>query len=252
MWDFILILAIGLLAGWLAGKLMKGGGYGLVGNLIIGVIGAIIGGYIFELIGIPVRGIVRHAACRHRRRGRAALRHTAHQESVIGFCSQQGDLVSLNRWLFINALVFVALGIAFSLYAPLVVGVFEILKAEGTSQMYWYSVSFARLYGAALFGFGFLTWAVSGMLAAAASRLQRQAQRGGCHAAGEWHRGDRRPHPTGDGVGHAGGLDHGSHVRNPDGRLYRRPGEKGISSTTYACPFKTPAHRQPITHPSPG
>ena len=74
--------------------------------------------------------------------------------------------MSLNRWLFINALVFVAFGIAFSLSAPLVVGVFEILKAEGTSQMYWYSVSFARLYGATLFGFGFLTWAVSGMLAA--------------------------------------------------------------------------------------
>ena len=74
--------------------------------------------------------------------------------------------MSLNRWLFINALVFVAFGIAFSLYAPLVVSPFEILKAEGTSQMYWYSVSFARLYGAALFGFGFLTWAVSGLLAA--------------------------------------------------------------------------------------
>lgn len=55
MWDLILIIAIGLLAGWLAGRIIKGGGYGLVGNLIIGVIGAIIGGYIFEIIGIPVR-----------------------------------------------------------------------------------------------------------------------------------------------------------------------------------------------------
>jgi uncharacterized membrane protein YeaQ/YmgE (transglycosylase-associated protein family) len=57
MWDFVLIIATGLLAGWLAGKLMKGSGYGPVGNLVIGVLGAIIGGYIFELIGIPARGI---------------------------------------------------------------------------------------------------------------------------------------------------------------------------------------------------
>ena len=56
MWDWILVIAIGLLAGWLAGRIMKGG-YGLVGNLIIGVIGAIIGGYIFEIIGIPVQGL---------------------------------------------------------------------------------------------------------------------------------------------------------------------------------------------------
>jgi hypothetical protein len=71
--------------------------------------------------------------------------------------------VSLKRWMFINALVFIAFGIAFVLYAPLVVSAFEILKTEGTSQMYWYSVSFARLYGAALFGFGFLIWAVSSL-----------------------------------------------------------------------------------------
>jgi len=57
MWDLVLIIAIGLLAGWLAGRIMKGGGYGLVGNLVIGVIGAIIGGYIFEIIGIPVSSL---------------------------------------------------------------------------------------------------------------------------------------------------------------------------------------------------
>jgi hypothetical protein len=71
--------------------------------------------------------------------------------------------VSLKRWMFINALVFIAFGIAFALYAPLVVGAFGILNIEGTSQMYWYAVSFARLYGAALFGFGFLIWAVSSL-----------------------------------------------------------------------------------------
>jgi hypothetical protein len=71
--------------------------------------------------------------------------------------------VSLKRWLFINAIVFIAFGIAFALYAPLVAGAFGILNIEGSSEMYWYSVSFARLYGGALFGFGFLVWAVSNL-----------------------------------------------------------------------------------------
>jgi hypothetical protein len=71
--------------------------------------------------------------------------------------------VSLKRWMFINAIVFIAFGIAFALYAPLVAGAFEILNIQGTTEMYWYSVSFARLYGAALFGFGFLIWAVSNL-----------------------------------------------------------------------------------------
>jgi hypothetical protein len=65
--------------------------------------------------------------------------------------------------MFINAIVFIAFGIAFALYAPLVAGAFEILNIQGTTEMYWYSVSFARLYGAALFGFGFLIWAVSNL-----------------------------------------------------------------------------------------
>ena len=39
-------IVIGLLAGWLAGTVMKGGGYGLVGNLIVGVLGALLGGFL--------------------------------------------------------------------------------------------------------------------------------------------------------------------------------------------------------------
>jgi hypothetical protein len=72
--------------------------------------------------------------------------------------------VSLKRWMFINAIVFIAFGIAFALYAPLVAGAFGILNTTGTSEMYWYSVSYARLYGAALFGFGFLIWAASAVV----------------------------------------------------------------------------------------
>jgi len=53
-----MFLCIGALAGWLAGKLMRGGGFGLVGNIAIGIIGAVIGGYVFSLLGITATGLV--------------------------------------------------------------------------------------------------------------------------------------------------------------------------------------------------
>ena len=49
--DIIIFLIVGLIAGWLAGVVMKRS-YGLVGNLAIGVVGAIIGGYLFSWLGI--------------------------------------------------------------------------------------------------------------------------------------------------------------------------------------------------------
>lgn len=39
-------IIVGLIAGWLAGQVMRGGGYGLVGDIIIGIIGGLIGGYL--------------------------------------------------------------------------------------------------------------------------------------------------------------------------------------------------------------
>ncbi|MCL2154460.1 MAG: GlsB/YeaQ/YmgE family stress response membrane protein [Leptospirales bacterium] len=49
----LLILAIiGLVAGFLAGLIWKGRGFGLVGNLIIGILGAILGGWLFGILGI--------------------------------------------------------------------------------------------------------------------------------------------------------------------------------------------------------
>ena len=51
-------LLIGLAAGWLAGQIMKGGGFGLVGDLIVGVIGAMLGGVIFRLLGIAAVGML--------------------------------------------------------------------------------------------------------------------------------------------------------------------------------------------------
>ena len=43
-------LIVGLVAGWLAGQFMKGGGYGLVGDIVMGVIGAFIGGLLFTFL----------------------------------------------------------------------------------------------------------------------------------------------------------------------------------------------------------
>lgn len=51
-------LLIGLAAGWLAGQIMKGGGFGLVGDLVVGVIGALVGGFIFRLLGIAAYGLL--------------------------------------------------------------------------------------------------------------------------------------------------------------------------------------------------
>ena len=52
----LIILAIGAVAGWLAGVIMKGGGFGLLGDIVIGIIGAFIGGFLFGLLGISAGG----------------------------------------------------------------------------------------------------------------------------------------------------------------------------------------------------
>ena len=54
----IWLLVVGLIAGWLAGKIMKGSGYGLVGDLIVGVLGAVVGGWVFGFLGIAAWGFV--------------------------------------------------------------------------------------------------------------------------------------------------------------------------------------------------
>jgi uncharacterized membrane protein YeaQ/YmgE (transglycosylase-associated protein family) len=54
----IWFLLIGLIAGWLAGKVMRGGGYGVVGDMIVGVIGALVGGWLFGILGISAGGLI--------------------------------------------------------------------------------------------------------------------------------------------------------------------------------------------------
>ena len=51
-----IFLAIGAVAGWLAGVLMKGYGFGLLGNIIIGIIGAVLGGYVLGMVGVSIGG----------------------------------------------------------------------------------------------------------------------------------------------------------------------------------------------------
>ncbi len=54
--SLIVILIIGLIAGWLAGKIMKGSGYGLIGDIVIGVIGAFIGAWLWGALHLPILG----------------------------------------------------------------------------------------------------------------------------------------------------------------------------------------------------
>ena len=50
------MLLIGAVAGWIAGKLMKGRGFGLFGNVIVGIVGAFLAGLIFPALGFSVGG----------------------------------------------------------------------------------------------------------------------------------------------------------------------------------------------------
>jgi len=56
--NIVIIIIIGAIAGWLAGKIMKGKGFGLLGNIVIGIIGAFVGGFLFGLLGITAGGII--------------------------------------------------------------------------------------------------------------------------------------------------------------------------------------------------
>ncbi|MBU0784709.1 MAG: GlsB/YeaQ/YmgE family stress response membrane protein [Gammaproteobacteria bacterium] len=54
--SLLVFLIVGIVAGWLAGLLVKGGGFGLLGDLVVGVIGAFVGGYIFNSLGVSSGG----------------------------------------------------------------------------------------------------------------------------------------------------------------------------------------------------
>lgn len=54
--SLVWFILIGICAGWLAGQIMKGGGYGLIGDLVVGVIGALLGGFLFSSAGVSAGG----------------------------------------------------------------------------------------------------------------------------------------------------------------------------------------------------
>ena len=51
-------LLVGLIAGWLAGLIMRGSGYGIIGAIVIGIIGALIGGHVLGWLGIYAGGLI--------------------------------------------------------------------------------------------------------------------------------------------------------------------------------------------------
>ena len=51
-------LVVGLIAGFLASRVMRGGGYGIVGDIVVGLIGAFIGGFLASLVGIGTGGLI--------------------------------------------------------------------------------------------------------------------------------------------------------------------------------------------------
>lgn len=56
--SLLIFLAIGAVAGWLAGILMKGGGSGILMNIVLGIVGAIVGGFLFGVVGLSSHGLI--------------------------------------------------------------------------------------------------------------------------------------------------------------------------------------------------
>jgi uncharacterized membrane protein YeaQ/YmgE (transglycosylase-associated protein family) len=52
----------GLIAGWLAGKITRGAGFGVIADILLGIVGAVLGGWIFETLGISVGGFIGNLA----------------------------------------------------------------------------------------------------------------------------------------------------------------------------------------------
>jgi uncharacterized membrane protein YeaQ/YmgE (transglycosylase-associated protein family) len=58
MSGIIWFLLIGLAAGWLAGQFMKGGSFGIVGDIIVGCVGSVLGGVLFGLLGLASTNLI--------------------------------------------------------------------------------------------------------------------------------------------------------------------------------------------------
>lgn len=75
------VIVIDTLAGWIAGKIMRGSGFGLLGDLIVGVVGSLLGSFIFGLLGLGAYGLI----------GRLVLRLSEPSFFCGSFASSKGD-----------------------------------------------------------------------------------------------------------------------------------------------------------------
>lgn len=58
--EFLYFLLIGAVSGWLAGQFFKGGGFGLIGNIAVGIVGSLIGGWLAQQLGVGGGGLLWH------------------------------------------------------------------------------------------------------------------------------------------------------------------------------------------------
>jgi uncharacterized membrane protein YeaQ/YmgE (transglycosylase-associated protein family) len=56
--SLVIFLLIGAVAGWLAGQVVKGGGFGLVGDIVVGILGAFVAGWLLPGLGLGLTGVV--------------------------------------------------------------------------------------------------------------------------------------------------------------------------------------------------
>ncbi|MCK9539013.1 GlsB/YeaQ/YmgE family stress response membrane protein [Dokdonella sp.] len=56
--SILIFLVIGAVAGWLAGQIVKGRGFGLVGNIVVGIVGAFIAGWLLPMLNLGLTGII--------------------------------------------------------------------------------------------------------------------------------------------------------------------------------------------------
>jgi uncharacterized membrane protein YeaQ/YmgE (transglycosylase-associated protein family) len=54
--SLIILLFVGAVAGWLAGQIVSGGGFGLIGNIVVGIVGAVVAGYLLPAVGLTMGG----------------------------------------------------------------------------------------------------------------------------------------------------------------------------------------------------
>ncbi len=58
MIDLAWVILLGIAAGWIAGQITKGSGFGLVGDLVVGVVGSLLGSFLFGLVGLGAYGLL--------------------------------------------------------------------------------------------------------------------------------------------------------------------------------------------------